>query len=1007
MTAEPSDSAFAAPTERPRVVLASTFTVDPLVRTLSFLTRETGLDVDVIAASYGQIYQELLDPTRLFARNRQGVNVVLLRFEDWWRDQGGSAATSSVAEAAAERNCNDLVTALRTSSAAMTSAIVVAVCPASPAALARPETATLLRSLPRRLASEIGDLPNVTLLNDATFDAGDAASVYDGGGDHLGHLPYTPVFFATLARRLARAVYALRTPAHKVLVLDCDNTLWKGVVGEDGVAGIELSEAYLAFQRFVVARQNAGMLVCLASKNVEADVREVFLSRPEMVLKLDHIVSMRVNWLAKSANLRDLADELNLGLDSFVLIDDSPLECAEVEASCPEVLVLRLPIEGDFPQFLSHVWPLDDRAATEADRRRTEMYRQNRERHLHAQSASNLAEFMAGLDLRVEIAEPAPEQWPRVAQLTQRTNQFNLTTRRRSESDLLAGLAAEGQRCLAVQVRDRFGDYGLVGVVIFAVGDGALTIDTFLLSCRVLGRGVEHAILRHLGTLAGTMDLERIVAPFIPTAKNVPARQFLESLDAESDLSGGLQRFVISAERASQVSASARSLRAAPQPEETAPAPRPSSGDRNKSARWNRLAHELADPAQILSALAREGVRDRPVQNELLRPRTPYERRLMTIWTETLNIREIGIRDDYFELGGTSLEAVIVCVLIEREFGKHLPLTALVEFPTIEALALQLERGEETATLVALQRSGTGVPLFLLHDADGETLLYRNLALRLTGRRPVYVVQPQGRDGAPLIHTRIEEMASHYLREIRKVQPRGPYFLGGLCAAGVLSLEIALQLEEVGEEARLVAVFDAADVEALRRRGRVENQRRVERLRKAIQASPARELPGIVAGKVRNYLGYVLGDRMRRAADRFSVATLRLCQRREFPLPPWTRGLSVRSVYLIAESLYRPRKETRHEILLFRATCGEGSDEPYAHLFEDPFLGWQKRSAGGVVAIDVPGGHSSMLQEPNVSAIAEALERYLSALDQAPAVDVDDTGELTGPALLTQTARPG
>ena len=986
MTAQPSEPTPATSSERSRIVLASTFTVDPLVESLSFLTTEVALDLDVAVAPYSQIYQELLDPTRLFAQNRSGINVVLLRFEDWWRDKGGSAVTASIAAEAANQNCDDLVAALHAFASASPSPMVVMVCPPSSGALARPELTALFGALMARLASEIGDLPNASLLRVDPEVAAQSASVYDAAGDRLAHVPYTPLFFASLARDLARTIHALKTPPHKVLVLDCDNTLWKGVVGEDGVDGIALSEAHLALQRFVVAKKNAGMLVCLASKNVEADVLEVFRRRPEMVLKLEDIVAMRVNWLPKSENLRDLARELNLGLDSFVLIDDSPLECAEVESSCPGVLALRLPIEDDFPRFLTHIWPLDDRTVTEADRRRTEMYRQNRERDRQLRSASNMADFIAGLDLRIEIAEPSPEEWPRVAQLTQRTNQFNFTTRRRSESELL-GLVAEGGRCLAVRVQDRFGDYGLVGVVIFVSGDRALTIDTFLLSCRVLGRGVEHAILRYLGGLGRTMGLEQIVAPFVATAKNVPAKQFLESLGAESDFSTGLERVIISASRACEVFPAATSVPDVPPPEKTSTTLPPASADPGKSARWNRLARELADPAQILSAVVRKRVRDRSLRTAIVLPRTPSELRLVAIWREILGIREIGIRDDYFEIGGTSLDAVMICVAIEREFGKRLPLTVFVEDPTIEALALRLASGRETRSLVPLQKSGTGVPLFLVHDADGETLLYRNLALRLANRRPVYAIQPQGRDGAPIVHTQIEQMAAHYVREIRSVQPRGPYFLGGLCAAGILSLEMALQLEQAGEEARLVAVFDAADVEARPRP--VEKERRLGRLRDAIHAGSVTKVSQIVAGKAKNYVAYELRRRVRHAADRFSVATLRLCLERGLPLPPWARDLPVRVVYLFAEARYRPRSATRHEIVLFRATSGQGYDEPYVHLFEDPLLGWESRSSSGVLAIDVPGGHSSMLQEPNVSVLAEALERYLDGKGQGSVMDVD------------------
>jgi len=972
-----------SPVPAPQIVLASTFTVDPLAEPLSFLMGEVGLDFAVALAPYGQLFQELLDPGRQFGRNQRGVNVLCLRFEDWWRDAAGTAAETA-AQTAVERTGRDLVAAIRKFAGESSSTLLVAVCPPSPTALESAESAATLRSLRETLTSGVLGLPNVTVLQEAVLADDDAAAVHDAGGDRLGHLPYTPLYFAALAQTIARAIHALKIPPHKVLALDCDNTLWKGVVGEDGVDGIEITPRHAALQRFLLAKKDAGMVLCLVSKNVEADVRAVFAKRNEMILSLDDLVAMRVNWSPKSENIRSLAAELNLGTDSFVLIDDSPLECAEVEANCRGPLTLQLGADDDPDRFLSNVWLLDQTTVTEADRRRTEMYRENRERDRYRDSATNLGEFLSGLELRVELAEPLEEQWPRVSQLTHRTNQFNFTTRRRSEAEV-RGLAAEGLRCLLVQVRDRFGDYGIVGVVIFSAAAEELVIDTFLLSCRVLGRGVEHAMFRHLAAVAGDLGAQRIVAPYLATAKNIPARQFLESLAADREVSDGGDRFVLSIERAAALAPGAVSPYgdlAAEKPVAPAPAA-PASGEGSealsKSARWNRLARELTEPNQILAALASHRLRARVATGDAAGPRTEAERRLVAIWRDVLGLRDVGVRDDYFEIGGSSLEAVMICVAIEREFGKSLPLSAVVDCPTIEQLATRLESGGvETAvrSIVPLSTGGSGTPLFLLHDGDGEVLLYRNLARRLAGRRPVYAVQPVGRKNARLVQTRIEDMAAHYIREIRKVCAHGPYFLGGLCAAGTLSFEMALQLEAAGEEARLVAVFDAADVQASLRKNRVTH-RRAGRFREALSAASPREIPGVVFRKARGFLTYELSSRARGAVDRLSVATLGLCLRYNLPLPALVRRLSVRTIFSFAEGRYRPRGKIRREILLFRATEGEGSDEPFIRIYEDPLLGWAERTNERVQVVEVAGGHSSMLQEPNVIGLAQHLAHYL------------------------------
>ena len=396
-------------------------------------------------------------------------------------------------------------------------------------------------------------MPGVSLIAPRDFDLYPVADYHDPRRDRLGHIPYTPAFFAAMGTLLAREIHALLAPPHKVVVLDCDNTLWKGVVGEEGVEGIAIPPAWRALQRFMAELAGQGFLLCLCSKNVEADVLEVFDRRPDMILKREHLVSWRINWQPKSENIRSLARELNLGLDSFIFLDDNPVECAEVGSGCPEVLTLRLPIDGDIEGFLRHVWAFDRPRVTAEDRQRTAMYRQEAERARSSKEAPTIDEFLAGLGLQIAIAEPAPGQVDRVAQLTQRTNQFNFTTVRRNDGEIRR-LGESGLECRAVEVSDRFGDYGLVGAMIFGPRGEALEVDTFLLSCRVLGRGVEHRMLGELGEIARARGLSRVDATILLTKKNQPARDFLEGVAAayRREIEGGL-RYEIPAEVAAGI----------------------------------------------------------------------------------------------------------------------------------------------------------------------------------------------------------------------------------------------------------------------------------------------------------------------------------------------------------------------------------------------------------------------------------------------------------------------
>ncbi len=522
-----------------RLAVCATFTVEPIAPVLSFWATELAWNCDLQFAPYNQVFQQLLDSTSLLGGNRHGVNLVLVRFEDWLRF--GSSAAPALADL--EEHVGQFLTALHSAAHSLPSSLMVCVCPPSPAFLADAARREFHQRMEQRVASSLAGVSTVHLVTAAELsELYPVEEAHDPHADDLGHVPYTPEFFAALGTLLVRKIHALRVPPYKVIVLDCDDTLWKGVCGEDGPLGIVLDPARRALQEFMAAQQSAGRLLCLASKNNLVDVLDTFRMNPQMPLRLDRFTSWRINWEPKASGLAELAEELELSLDSFILVDDNPKEVSEVQASHPEVLGIALPPEaGDIPAFLRHIWAFDRLRVTEVDQARTLLYAQQAERGRARKQAASLEEFLASLQLEVQIAPALPGEWARVAQLTQRTNQLNFTTIRRSESEIQAltgsgagsGTGSEEAECLAVHVRDRFGDYGLTGVMIFRAGPEALLVDTFLLSCRALGRGVEHRMLAALGRIAGQRGLAAVETPFVRTPGNLPAVLFLESVGLE------------------------------------------------------------------------------------------------------------------------------------------------------------------------------------------------------------------------------------------------------------------------------------------------------------------------------------------------------------------------------------------------------------------------------------------------------------------------------------------
>lgn len=383
-----------------------------------------------------------------------------------------------------------------------------------------------------RDAAEARDVSIVDYLR--IFAAHGSANLVDERYWHMARAPLAQKALVPLGAEYGKFVRALRGKAKKCLVLDADNTLWGGIVGEDGLAGIKLGptypgSAFVALQREILNLHDRGVILALCSKNDEADVLEVLRDHPDSLLKEEHFAARQINWDDKVTNLRRIAAELNIGLDSMVFVDDNPFEAEYVREQLPEVAVLALPPNAyaSYRSLLSRPGFFDSLTFTAEDRRKSAMYGENRKRKVLEAESGSLSEYLAKLDIEVEIASPSAIDVPRVSQLTQKTNQFNLTTKRYTEGEIRSFAASADAGVFALKVRDRIADLGLVGVGIVTYEGGDAVVDSFLLSCRAIGRGVEDALLavmvRHALERPG---VRRIVGRYVPTAKNAMVERF-------------------------------------------------------------------------------------------------------------------------------------------------------------------------------------------------------------------------------------------------------------------------------------------------------------------------------------------------------------------------------------------------------------------------------------------------------------------------------------------------
>ena len=507
-----------------KLAVSATFTAEPIQEYIEWWLRQFGETITIEFAPYNQVFQELLDPSSLLATNSD-LNLLLVRFEDWLRDD---PAPPERFPAKLEQNFTELVAAFRNRN--HQAVYLVALFPVSNAFSWNPPVMAKLAELNIRWREEI------TASNQAypvdlqrLASSYQIAEIYDPVKDRIGHLPFSDGYYAAMGTVIARKIISWKQPRFKVIVLDCDQTLWQGICGEDGALGVTVTGPHAVLQRLLAQQCREGMLLALCSKNNEADVWEVFAANPGMILRKEDLAGWRINWLSKSENLQALARELNLGLDSFIFIDDNPMECAAVMAICPEVLTLRLPEEPRwFSGYLNHVWAFDRFRVTAEDQQRTRMYQEEKQRRELQTESLNLTDFLQRLELKVSLTLMEPAQLSRVAQLTQRTNQFNLSTIRRTEAEIQALTGDSQIKCWVVEVADRFGAYGLVGVIITREESPDLVLDTLLLSCRVLGKNVEEAILSGLQRYGRERKLRAMTARYFPTAKNEPFLKFLE-----------------------------------------------------------------------------------------------------------------------------------------------------------------------------------------------------------------------------------------------------------------------------------------------------------------------------------------------------------------------------------------------------------------------------------------------------------------------------------------------
>jgi FkbH-like protein len=540
-----ADALAKLPARQLKAYVVRSVTVEPI---LPYLATEAVLSnyvLDLQVGGYGSYVDELLNPQSALAKFKPDVVFVLLDLEDIAGRLPELCADGigEVVETEINESLERMAQLLKNFRSGNSARIVFQGCLVPDVtSLGDVGDANLphsLTSVVHQLNQELAALCNT--VSDCVFFDVDHLAARHGRANWrdarmflASRLAVSAASFGTYSRGLVRSLSALFRAPRKVLCTDLDNTLWGGVLGEEGPEGIATGSAfpgncYLEYQKYLKQLSSRGILLAIVSKNNEADVREAFQVRAaDLGLGLDNFVATKISWNEKSDSIRELAKELSLGLDSFVFVDDNPVECEAIRRQLPEVAVVRSPVDEPWKlvELLSSQPFFDAAVVTDDDVNRLQEYKAQSQRAELASNAGSRDEFLASLGIVCTFLSALDAPLARSVQLLAKTNQFNLTTRRRSAVEVEEFAASPGGQAVVIRVRDRFGDAGVVGLALARTEGDSCIIDSLLLSCRVIGRGIETALLAHLADNAIRAGAKHLIGEFIATKKNAPCADF-------------------------------------------------------------------------------------------------------------------------------------------------------------------------------------------------------------------------------------------------------------------------------------------------------------------------------------------------------------------------------------------------------------------------------------------------------------------------------------------------
>lgn len=599
------------------VLISGSFIIEPLRKSLDFWAKEIPLAYEISFAPYNHVFQTLIQH-----KGRDDILILILRSKDL-----------------GEGNYPLFLDYLRRASEGRSSPLFVIYCSESD----------------QEFLSQITEISGVHLIAlEAWLKTYQVSKIHNPFTENDSHMPYEPLVYVVLGTVIARILYSLQAPLIKLIAVDGDNTLWSGVLAEEPV------EMHTEFQQWLLQRHLDGISIALFSKNEPSDVDLLFETHQDMTLKKEHMTACYINWNDKGSNLSDLTKKMNIGPEAVLFFDDNPLECATVASAIPESVVVQFD-----KSCFEHLWdiPLFHRRTLE-DSARTNYYQQQFSREELKESKNSYSDFFRELNLKVEIHPIHPHEVERVSQLTQRTNQFNASTIRRTPGEILEYLKQENHSIYVVHAEDRFGNYGLVGTFFI---ENQL-VDTFLLSCRVLGLGIEYQMASFIGN---TFSDSKVIFRYMVTTRNRPIRIFFKTIGVDDDFSMDSKKLSQVVFEPVQPSFSEALIHDIKQSD---------SRSLNRS-QFAKFTNSLRTAESIQLKMRKND------KSPVVYAETELEKIVSNCIASVLNRECVGIDDHFFGLGGDSFEAAQLTFRLSEATHREVDIVDIFNHPVVRNLA--------------------------------------------------------------------------------------------------------------------------------------------------------------------------------------------------------------------------------------------------------------------------------------------------------------------------------